>query len=169
MSQVITTYLEMRSPDDLRPKRCADERFWIGEATVAQWQFNRFLYLTVGSGWDWTDRCVWSDEQWREYVESDHLRTFGAYYDGAPAGYYELRRDEDNGVEITYFGLLPAFIGRGFGAALLTSALKEAWGMSPARVWVHTCTLDHPAALANYQARGMRIYDVKNESKDPMP
>ena len=168
MSQVVTTYLEMRSPDELRSKRCKDDRFWIGEATVPQWQLNRFLYFVVGDGWTWTDKRPWSDEQWRDYAESERLRTFCAYYDGAPAGYYELRRDEEGGVEIAYFGLLPAFIGRGFGGALLTSAIEEAWRMSPSRVWVHTCTLDHPAALANYQARGMRIYKVESGIEDPM-
>lgn len=110
---VTTTYLEMRSPEDLRPKLCADERFWIGEATVKQWQFNRFLYLTVGSPWAWNDKGDWTDDQWRQYAESDQLRTFGAYYDASPAGYYELHDDRD-GVEIMYFGLLPAFVGRGF-------------------------------------------------------
>jgi hypothetical protein len=44
------------------------------------------------------------------------------------------------------------------GGALLSRALEDAWQMEPRRVWVHTCTLDHPAALANYQARGMKIY-----------
>jgi GNAT superfamily N-acetyltransferase len=161
MPQVTTTYLEMRSPDELRPKRCEDDRFWIGEATVPQWQFNRFLYLAVGSPWAWNDKRTWSDEQWRTYVESGQLRTFSAYYDGAPAGYYELHRDDENAVEIAYFGLMPAFLGRRLGGALLTSAIEEAWRMSPTRVWVHTCTLDHPAALANYQARGMRIYKVE--------
>jgi GNAT superfamily N-acetyltransferase len=75
------------------------------------------------------------------------------------AGYYELRRDDEDGVEIAYFGLLPEFIGRGLGGALLTNAIEEAWRMSSvSRVWVHTCTLDHPGALGNYQARGMVIY-----------
>ena len=164
MAEVITTYLEMRSPEELRPQRCADVRFWIGEATVRQWQFNRFLYLEVGAGWAWKDKRAWSEEQWRAYVESDRLRTFGAYFEGAPAGYFELRREDEGGVEIVYFGLLPAFIGRGFGGALLTRAVEEAWRMSPGRVWVHTCSLDHPAALANYQARGLRIYKVERQA-----
>jgi GNAT superfamily N-acetyltransferase len=73
-----------------------------------------------------------------------------------------LRRDDQSGVEIAYFGLLPAFIGRGLGGALLTNAIEEAWQMSPERVWVHTCTLDHPSALANYQARGMEVYKVES-------
>ena len=154
----------MRSVDELRPKPHADERFWIREATVPQWQFNRFLYLTVGGAWSWTDMRDWTGEQWQRYVESADLRTFAAYYDGSPAGYYELRRDGDGGVQIAYFGLLPAFIGRGFGGALLTSAIEEAWRMAPARVWVHTCTRDHPAALANYQARGMKNYKIETHS-----
>jgi GNAT superfamily N-acetyltransferase len=157
---VITTYLEMRSSAELRPKLCADERFWIGEATVKQWQFNRFLYLTVGSPWAWNDKRDWTDDQWRQYAESDQLRTFGAYCDGSPAGYYELHHDQDD-VEIMYFGLLPAFVGRGLGGALLSRAIEDAWRMEPRRVWVHTCTLDHPAALANYLARGMKIYKTE--------
>ena len=157
---VVTTYLEMRSPAELRPNRCADERFWIGEASVKQWQFNRFLYFAVGSSWAWNDKRDWTDEQWRQYAESDQLRTFGAYFDGSPAGYYELHCDREE-VEIRYFGLLPAFVGRGLGGPLLSRALEDAWQMKPRRVWVHTCSLDHPAALANYQARGMKIYKTE--------
>ncbi len=66
-------------------------------------------------------------------------------------------------VEIAYFGLLPDFIGRGLGGALLTSAIENAWTWSPtpSRIWVHTCNRDHPFALANYQARGFAIYKVE--------
>lgn len=156
MPLVTTTYLEMRSLQELRPSRFSDDRFRIGELPAREWQFNRKLYFAVGETWSWNDKRNWTDAQWQEYAESPQLRTFGARYDDALAGYYELRCDE-GGVEIAYFGLLPAFIGRGLGGALLTHAMEEAWRMSPARVWVHTCTLDHPAALANYQARGMKI------------
>ena len=151
----------MNSPDELRPKQCSDARFSIRECTVPQWQFNRFLYFTVGEAWSWTDKRSCSDEQWREYAESDRLRTFAAYYDGSPAGYYELQRGPETEIQIAYFGMLPAFIGRGFGGALLTSAIEEAWRMKPPRVWVHTCTRDHPAALRNYEARGMKIYKTE--------
>jgi len=160
MEPVTITYLEMRSPAALRPRRCADAHFWIKEATVKQWEFNRFLYALVGSGWAWTDKGAWTDAQWREYAESDRLRTFGAYYDGSVAGYYELKRDDANGIELAILGLAPKFIGRGYGGALLTHGLEEAWRMGPSRVWLHTCTLDHPAALPNYLARGMTIYKV---------
>ncbi|HND56451.1 MAG TPA: hypothetical protein PLV92_28730, partial [Pirellulaceae bacterium] len=101
----IVTYLEMRSPEQLVPKRSADERFSIRETTVKQWRFNQFLYAAVGASWGWRDKLNWTEQQWREYAESDSLRTFAAYYDGSPAGYYELRRDEEPSVEIVYFGL----------------------------------------------------------------
>lgn len=152
---VTTWYLEMRSPDALRPKRVEEPRLRIAEATVPQWEFNRFLYLAVGRDWAWNDKRGWTDEQWRTYVESPRLRTFVAYVDGSPAGYFELYHDDAEGVEIVYFGLMPAFIGRGLGAHLLTVAIEEAWRMQPHRVWVHTCSLDHPGARRNYEARGM--------------
>jgi GNAT superfamily N-acetyltransferase len=144
---------------DLKPKESPDPMFEVREAMVPQWQVNRFLYCWVGEQWGWTDRQSWSDEQWTNYVGSENLRTFIALFGGSIAGYYELHRDDAQAVEIAYFGLAPDFIGRGFGGALLSDAINHAWEWNARRVWVHTCTLDHPAALANYQSRGMQIYD----------
>jgi GNAT superfamily N-acetyltransferase len=68
--------------------------------------------------------------------------------------------------------ILLEFIGRGLGAALLTSAIEEAWspesirGIEPERVWVHTCNRDHPQALANYQARGMIVYKIEESRRE---
>jgi GNAT superfamily N-acetyltransferase len=162
---LITTYLEMRSPNQLRPKRTEDESFRVREKKHQDWQFNRDLYFAVGEMWAWIDKQPWTDEQWKEYALEPELRTFAAYYNEILAGYYELRSDGEGGVEIAYFGLLPAFIGRGFGGALLTSAIEEAWRTSPSptRVWVHTCNRDHPQALANYRARGFVIYKTDDE------
>lgn len=160
---VTTWYLEMQSRDAMRPKRVDDPRLRILEATTPQWEFNRFLYHAVGRDWSWNDKRTWSDEQWKTYVGSPQLRTFVAYVGGSPAGYFELQHHEDGGIEIVYFGLLPSFIGRGLGAHLLTVALEEAWQMAPSRVWVHTCSLDHPGALKNYQARGMVLYRTEQQ------
>jgi GNAT superfamily N-acetyltransferase len=79
--------------------------------------------------------------------------------DGVPAGYVELDRREPPGVEIGYFGLMPEFIGQGLGAFLLDWAIRHAWRARPRRLWLHTCDLDHPRALAFYQKLGFRIYD----------
>ncbi|HEY2044999.1 MAG TPA: GNAT family N-acetyltransferase [Candidatus Udaeobacter sp.] len=165
MGPLITTYLEMRSQDQLHPKH-ADARFQVCEKTERDWRFNRDLYFRVGEQWEWIDKRRWTTEQWKEYATAPELRTFAGYYDDLLAGYYELRRDTDGGVEIAYFGLLPEFIGRGLGGALLTSAIEQAWRMepNPSRVWVHTCNRDHPEALANYQARGMIVYKIEEEA-----
>jgi GNAT superfamily N-acetyltransferase len=163
---LITTYLEMRSSDQLRPKR-ADARFQVHQKTDCDWRFNRNLYLQVGEQWDWTDKRLWTADQWLQYATAPELRTFAAYYGDALSGYYELHQDPENGIEIAYFGLLPEFIGRGLGGALLTSAIEEACscpgGIVPSRVWLHTCNRDHPQALANYQARGMVVYRIEQE------
>ncbi|MBP6784119.1 MAG: GNAT family N-acetyltransferase [Verrucomicrobiales bacterium] len=168
MSAAPITYLQMLSSAELRPKRIADARFSIRECTVKQWPFNRFLYFTVGEDWEWTEKRSWSDVQWQDYAESDRLWTFAAYYDDSLAGYFELYEDDQRDIEIAYFGLMPGFYGRGFGGALLTAALEEAWKLQPGRVWVHTCTLDHASAIPNYQARGMTIYKVETP-ECPMP
>jgi GNAT superfamily N-acetyltransferase len=158
------SYLEMRSPAALKPKHFPDPRFAVREATVKQWEFNRFLYLLVGREWHWNDKRGWSEAQWKAYAESENLQTFVAYYDGSVAGYFEMRPDKIGGVEIAILGMAPRFLGRGFGAALLTHALEAAWRHEPTRVWLHTCSFDHPAALPNYQARGMTVYKVETTS-----
>jgi GNAT superfamily N-acetyltransferase len=157
---VITTYLELRDPAEVRAKPLTDPRVRILEATTRQWKLNRFLYDLVGSAWSWTDKAAWSDAQWQAYAEAGSLQTFVCYVEGSPAGYFELHR-ADGDIEIAYFGLAPAFIGSGLGGPLLTVALETALAQRPGRVWVHTCSRDHPAALANYQARGMRVYRVE--------
>src|SRR5579859_5692244 len=106
-------YLEMLTPNALRPKACPDPRFAVREATVRQWEFNRFLYLLVGRDWSWNEKRTWNEMQWKEYVESPRLRTFVAYYDGSVAGYFEMRLDPSGGIEIAIFGMAPAFVGRG--------------------------------------------------------
>ncbi len=159
---VTTWSLEMRNPSQLRraPRSSALE---VRECTFAQYQVNRFLYAFVGGPWAWTDKLSWSDEQWRVWVENPQLRTWIAYGNGTPVGYFELHHQPGDSVEIAYFGLAPGFIGRGFGGDLLSRAIECAWAWGARRVWVHTCTLDHPSALANYQARGLVVYQEQTQ------
>lgn len=166
---MIITYLEMRSRGELRAKAIPDPRFAIQPVSVPQWRFNRFLYALIGERWNWTDKNVWSNEQWRAYAESPNLQTFVGYYDGSIAGYFEIEWHAEDDVEIVYLGLTGEFIGRGFGGPLLTRAVEEAWKWKAARVWLHTCTLDHPAALANYLARGFSVYKTEKKSETLRP
>lgn len=154
----------MTSAAEFRPSAAADQHFRVREVLPRDWQLNRLLYLSVGERWGWTDKRRWSDERWQAYVNSDALRTFLGEHNGDIAGYFELHR-QNRDVEIAYFGLVPEFIGRGLGGALLTTAIEQAWQWNATRVWVHTCSLDHPSALANYEARGFRVYRVTTSSR----
>ncbi|MEZ5584979.1 MAG: GNAT family N-acetyltransferase [Candidatus Competibacteraceae bacterium] len=158
MNVVTIHYLEMLNPEELQPSDCSADPLLIMECRIKQYQFNQFLYRLIGERWQWTDKANWSEEQWRDYAESDQLRTFVAYQAGAIAGYYELQRQASSAVEIIYFGLTEQFIGCGYGGCLLTRAIRDAWSWDAKRVWVHTCTLDHPAALSNYLKRGFKLY-----------
>lgn len=165
MSQKVTTYyLEMLSPDELSPKQCKDDAFWIKECRTKLYAYNRFLYKLVGSDWRWFDKLPWTDDDWRRYAENENLRTWVGYVDGTPAGYYELQKQHYDDVEISSFGLAGPFIGQGLGGHLLSHAISSAWRWGAKRVWVHTCSFDHPNALGNYLARGMKIY--KEETAD---
>lgn len=164
--QVTTYYLEMNSPAELRPSRAHVAELEIRRAHVPAPELNRFLYTAVGGDWHWVDRLDWTYARWLAYLSRPDIETWVAYVRGTPAGYFELERQAGDEVELAYFGLLPQFIGQGIGGLLLTSAIERAWKMGARRVWLHTCTLDHPAALAGYQARGLRIYKQETEEKE---
>lgn len=165
MIQITTYYLEMRCPTALNPKPESDlTSLVVTEIKKDQFQFNRFLYQLIGEAWQWTDKLALSDAEWQAYVSAPNLRTWVAYSHGAIAGYFELNFDPSGDTEINYFGLAPQFIGQGLGGYLLSQAIIQAWSQeSTKRVWVHTCSLDHPSALANYQARGMSLYKTEDE------
>ena len=154
--QVVRTYLEMRASEDLRPVREPEDAPRLERIEGCPGSFFRYLYAEVGRAYHWTDRLRWSDEQVSAHLANPDVSLWLLSSSGAPAGYFELRRHGDNSVEVTYFGLLPEFVGRGWGGHLLTLAAREAWALRPERVWLHTCTLDHPAALPNYLKRGFR-------------
>lgn len=154
-------YLEMTHPAQLRPLPRPVEAFEVKRAQIPYGALNRFFYQTVGAAWQWTDRLPWTDADWQAYAERPGLETWIGYVQETPAGYFELARQDVGHVEVAMFGLLPPFIGRGVGGALLTAALQRAWEEGTRRVWLHTASSDHPHALSNYQARGMRIYKTE--------
>jgi GNAT superfamily N-acetyltransferase len=162
---VTTWCLEMLAPEQLRPSAVPDPAPAIVRAAVPSPELNRFLYTSVGGAWHWVDRLPWTWQRWMQWLDRPEHQTWVMYVSGTPAGYFELDRQGDD-VEIAYFGVAPGFIGRKLGGHLLTRTLEQAWAMGARRVWVHTCSLDHPAALANYQARGMTVYQEATQIKD---
>ena len=157
----LRSYLEMRAPSELKhaPEphgSCRVERML--ECTAAFW---RFLYSEVGQDHRWVDRLPWSPGEILAYLADPAVSIWLLTVAGSPAGYFELRRAADGSTEIVYFGLLKEFHGRGLGGHLLTTAVQRAWEAGANRVWLHTNTLDHPAALPNYLSRGFRLYKTE--------
>ena len=143
---------------------------------------SRYCYLEVGGPWDWVDRVGWDDDAWRGWVGRPGHELWTCWVDGVLAGYFELDGGDapdsedasDRGtarhrsVELAYFGLTEPFQGQGLGGWLLAKALQQAWSRPGLeRVWVHTCSLDGPAALANYEARGLVRFDEQVEWRLP--
>ena len=148
----------------MRPKSNPIHDLNIEQVKQPTPEFIRFLYTAVGGDWHWTDRLPWSYQQWQEWIDRPEFQTWVAYVSGSPVGYFELESQPGGNVEITFFGLLPSYIGRGLGGHLLTIAVEKAWQMGAYRVWLHTCSLDHPGALANYRARGFQVYHEETGS-----
>ena len=123
--------------------------------------FYRFLYDAVGRDWNWVDRKLMPDEELGRILRDDGVEVYVLYVRGVPAGYAELDRRVDDEVEIAYFGIMPEFIGRGLGRLLFHWAVDKAWSYGPKRVWLHTCELDHEAALPLYLKAGFEIFDER--------
>jgi GNAT superfamily N-acetyltransferase len=164
---VTVTSLEMTSPDDLIEAAVPDGATWHGvEAGKAD--VSRDFYIRVGGPWYWVDRLDWSREQWSDWTDRPAHHLMVCRHDGDEAGYAELEEQGAGQVEIAYFGLLPESIGRGLGRWWLAEVLAQAWRLpGTSRVWVHTCTLDGPAALATYTGRGLRPFARQVEWRMP--
>jgi GNAT superfamily N-acetyltransferase len=164
--EITTWYLEQNESTSLTGGSAPAVPVEVIRAELVSPELSRFLYASVGGDWFWTDRLAWTWQQWQDHLDRPGVETWVAYVRGTPAGYAELDGTRPGEVEIVYFGLFPGFTGQRIGGYLLTAGLERAWSLGDrwpdlppvGRVWLHTCSLDGPAALANYQARGMRIY-----------
>jgi GNAT superfamily N-acetyltransferase len=156
---ITTWYLEMTSREQLRAARPVDG-FEVRALPRPDPALSRRLYDAVGEPWRWTDRLGWGLARWGAHLAQPGIDVWVGYLEGEEAGYAELVRRGDE-VEIASFGLKPGLAGRGLGGALLAAVTRAAWAGGAARVWLHTCSLDSPAALPSYERRGFRRYDER--------
>ena len=156
---ITTWYLEMTSPEKLRPARPV-AGFEVRRLACPEPALSRRMYDAVGEPWQWSDRLGWSVARWGVHLGRPEVETWVGRLDGEEVGYAELVRIGDE-VEIASLGLLPEFAGRGLGGALLAAVTRGAWDAGAERVWLHTCSLDSPAALPAYERRGFRRYDER--------
>jgi len=166
---VTTTYLQLNSRAELRAATLDDPDLLLLEAREPLVSFYRFLYDAVGRDYAWLDRLEWPDERLLAHLSRLSVTLLVLHARGTPAGYIELDSEPEDagetGTEIVHFGLIPHFHGRGLGKHLLSVGVAHAFDAGAARVWLHTCTLDSPHALANYQGRGFSMYKTTQHAE----
>jgi GNAT superfamily N-acetyltransferase len=153
-------FLEIKSIEALIESKVPQINHSIELVEPVDFQLNKFFYKNVGNKHRWTDRLIWSENEWIRYVSSANIETYILKIENDLAGYFELINHLNlKEIEIAYFGLLEEYHNKKLGGYLLSEAIKKCFlKKNIERIWVHTCTLDHKNALKNYMARGMKIY-----------
>lgn len=161
---VTTWYLELSSPSDFRPSPVPNTTHAVNRLVPSDAELVRELYGSIGAELHWTERAGWSRLRWQAHLAQPAVQLLGLELGHRTVGYVELHSALDGALKLSYLGLLPALRGRGWGGRLLSAAVSLGWSLrSTRRIWLHTCSLDDPAALANYRARGFSIYSQKLE------
>jgi GNAT superfamily N-acetyltransferase len=166
------TYLEMTSDDQLVPGRPPPAPLTMERLGPASLPLLRSTYARIGAPHRWVGRSAWSDAQWEAWLSRPGMQPWIGRVDGEVAGMVELEAQSGGDVEIVVFGLVPEFVGRGFGSHLLTLGTRLAWAAEhpdkapTRRVWLHTSSRDHPNARPNYERRGFRAFRTEHRRRD---
>jgi GNAT superfamily N-acetyltransferase len=155
---VTVTYLEMHEPRHL-PDVLSGTSFELLPRPVDVNEYRKYYY-GVGEKYFWLDRMVMPDEELFQKINATNVDTYIFKVNNEAAGYIEFVKEEKF-VEILYFGLLPGFIGKGYGKYFLQWVIAKAWSYQPEWIQLNTCTLDHPNALNTYKKAGFN--EVRTE------
>ena len=155
--EVTVYYLEMLAPSH-RSVPATRDGLTVLHARSPTVPYYRSLYNAVGKDFHWLSRRKMSDEALAAIIGDPRDELHVLHVDGTPAGFAELDRRRPDEIELVQFGLIPDFIGQGLGRWFLQWTIDKAWGYEPKRFWLHTCTLDHPAALPNYMKAGFVLF-----------
>ena len=160
----VVTHLEMTERPALRPDPKGAWTLRRVEAPDLNWF--RDLYRRVGTQWLWFSRLRMTDAELAAVIRSPLVEVHALEQDGRDEGLLELDFREARQCELAYFGVTGKLVGSGAGRWLMNRALERAWSRPVSRVWVHTCTFDHPAAPAFYQRSGFRAFRRQIEIAD---
>ena len=155
---VTVTFLEMHEPKEM-PAPLSNAHFELLPKPISVKEYRKYYYA-VGEKHFWLDRMVMPDEELNEKINAPNVDIYVFYVNNEAAGYIEFIK-EVKFVEILYFGIMPRFIGKGYGKYFLQWVIAKAWGYRPEWIQLNTCTLDHPNALGMYKSAGFR--EVRTE------
>lgn len=154
----VVTHLEMREPPAERPTMSDRPGLALVRVPTPDLEWYRGLYRAVGEDWLWFSRLTMTDRQLADLLRNPQVAVY-AVRDGArEIGLVELDWREAPDCEVVFFGLVPDATGRGLGAWAMREVQRLAFVQGTARLWLHTCTLDHPRALPFYIAQGFRPF-----------
>jgi len=159
----VVTHLEMTA----RPADAGLEGPWtLRRQQAPDLEWYRDLHRRVGEDWLWLSRQQLCDAALAAIIRSPLVEVYALVHEGHDEGLLELDFRNSGDCEVVYFGVTEKLFGRGAGRWLINQALERAWSHPINRVWLHTCTLDHPAALAFYQRAGFRPFRRQVEVTD---
>jgi GNAT superfamily N-acetyltransferase len=148
----VVTYLEMRERPEVGVPRSTLDLKRITNPSVERY---RELFLLVGAPWLWFSRLAMDDASLAVIIHDPNVEFFVVQDgNGRDVGMLELDFRQAGECELAFVGLIPELSGLGHGRWLLEEAVRRAWREAVGRVHVHTCSLDHPAALAAYRRAG---------------
>ena len=152
----IVTFLEMR---ERRTPDVGASHLSLRRIEHPQPEPYRALFRRVGAKWLWFSRLIMEDAELAAIIDDGNVDLFTVMDEpGSEVGMLELDFREAGECELSFVGLVPELSGQGHGRWLLAEAVSRAWRGGVTRVHVHTCTLDHPAALGAYRRAGFTPY-----------
>ncbi|WP_065756786.1 GNAT family N-acetyltransferase [Bradyrhizobium paxllaeri] len=152
----IVTHLEMTARPVPRPDPAGAWTLRRVETPPLDWF--RDLYRRIGEQWLWVSRIRMRDAELAAHLHSPQLEVYALVDVGSDEGLLELNFAKPGQCEIVMFGVTAKLVGSGAGRWLMNRALDIAWSRPIDRLWLHTCTFDHPAAMAFYQRTGFRAF-----------
>ena len=159
MPKVQRFFLELKKNKKLvqpiiLPKNCS-----ISFDTEKNININKFFYRQVGKDHFWRDRLLWSDNEWRKYINNKNIQTGIMKINENFVGFYEQEfHENENEIELIQMGILQEYQGMKLGSFLLKFIIQNSFSRDVERLWVHTCSLDHKYALNNYLSKGLKIF-----------
>ncbi|MDA9421665.1 MULTISPECIES: GNAT family N-acetyltransferase [Bradyrhizobium] len=160
----VVTHLEMTAPPARRDDPPGSWTLRKVDAPALPWY--RYLFRRVGEEWLWFSRARMTDAELAATIHAAGIEVYALVLDGRDEGLLELDFREPGQCELVYFGVTAPLIGTGAARFLMNRALEMAWSRDVRRVWVHTCTFDHPSAVAFYQRSGFRPFRRQIEIAD---
>lgn len=152
----VVTYLEMRSPPPASPVDAPDG--WSLQRLNQDRDRYRILYRRIGEPWLWFSRMVMPDAELARILDDPKVEAYALNDGKDDIGLLELDFRSGREAELAFLGLVPGVIGKGGGRFLMAEAIRRAFAQPIDRFFVHTCSLDHPGALAFYMRSGFTPY-----------